>query len=78
MPLKNAPIPTTLVLKKEILASALACRRRRAVKAPTKAATSVTTDSDSSKPANEVISGFLPEVTLPERVARAHPEPVKN
>ncbi len=35
-------------------------------KAPVKAATSVTTGSDSSKPANEVITGFVPEVTLPE------------
>ena len=34
-------------------------------KAPAKAATSVTTGSASSKPANEVITGFLPEVRLP-------------
>ena len=36
-------------------------------KPPAKAATSVTTSSDSSKPANEVITGFLPEVALPEQ-----------
>jgi hypothetical protein len=66
-------------------------------KPPTKAATSMTTGSDSSKPAievitgfsssrsadhskpaNEVITGFLPEVTLPNRLARAHPELVKR
>ena len=36
-------------------------------KAPAKAAPSVSTGSDSSKPANEVITGFLPEVRLPEQ-----------
>src|SRR5713101_3943064 len=36
-------------------------------KAPAKAATSVTTVSASSNPANEVITGFLPEVGLPEQ-----------
>jgi hypothetical protein len=42
-------------------------------KAPAKAATSVTTgfsgsrSADNSKPANEVITGFLPEATLPEQ-----------
>src|SRR5487761_1454894 len=36
-------------------------------KAPAKAATSVTTGSASSKPANEVITGFLPEMRLPEQ-----------
>ena len=36
-------------------------------KAPAKAATSVTTGSAGSKPANEVITGFLPEVRLPEQ-----------
>ena len=34
-------------------------------KAPAKAATSVTAGSDSSKPAIEVITGFLPEARLP-------------
>ena len=34
-------------------------------KGPSKAATSVITGSDGSKPANEVITGFLPEATLP-------------
>src|SRR5271155_848668 len=37
---------------------------------PPKAATSVTTGSASSKPANEVITGFLPEATVPELVKR--------
>ena len=36
-------------------------------KPPAKAATSVTTGSDSSKPAIEVITGFLPDVRLPEQ-----------
>ena len=36
-------------------------------KPPAKAATSVTTGSGSSKPAIEVITGFLPEVRLPEQ-----------
>jgi hypothetical protein len=36
-------------------------------KAPAKAATSVTIRSASSNPANEVITGFLPEVRLPEQ-----------
>jgi hypothetical protein len=36
-------------------------------KAPARAATSVTTGSASSNPANEVITGFLPEVPLPEQ-----------
>ena len=39
-------------------------------KPPAKAATSVTTGSEGSKPANEVITGFLPEVTLPEQDAK--------
>jgi hypothetical protein len=39
-------------------------------KAPAKAATSVITGSDSSKPANEVITGFLPEVRLLEPVGK--------
>src|SRR3974390_1449093 len=39
-------------------------------KPPSKAATSVTTGSDSSKAANEVITGFLPETRLPEQGAR--------
>src|SRR3984885_10122112 len=39
-------------------------------KPPAKAATSVTTGSDSSKPANEVITGFFPEMRLPEQVGR--------
>jgi hypothetical protein len=37
-------------------------------KPPAKAATSVSTGSDSSKPANEVITGLFPEVRLPEQV----------
>jgi transposase len=36
-------------------------------KPPAKAATSVPIGSDSSNPANEVITGFLPEVTLPKQ-----------
>jgi hypothetical protein len=36
-------------------------------KAPAKAATAVTTGVDSSEPAIEVITGFLPEVRLPEQ-----------
>src|SRR5271166_6014487 len=39
-------------------------------KPPSKAATSVTTGQlgeEAAKPANEVITGFLPEVTLPEQ-----------
>ena len=47
-------------------------------KAPAKAAPSVTTGSASLKPANDVITGFLPDVRLPEQVASAHPEPVKR
>src|SRR5664280_3452092 len=39
-------------------------------KPPAKAATSVTTGSDGSKPANEVITGFFPEVRLPEQVGK--------
>jgi transposase len=39
-------------------------------KPPAKAATSVTAGSEGSKPANEVITGFLPEVTLPEQDAK--------
>src|SRR5258708_2473181 len=39
-------------------------------KAPAKAATAMITGADSSKPANEVITGFLPEGTLPEQGAK--------
>jgi hypothetical protein len=39
-------------------------------KPPSKAATSVTTGSTSSKPADEVITGFLPEAPVPEQVKR--------
>ncbi len=42
-------------------------------KAPAKAAISVTPGSGDSKPANEVITGFLPEVTLPEQGGKRPP-----
>jgi len=41
-----------------------------AARYPAKAATSANAGSDISKPANEGITGFLPEVTLPEQCAR--------
>src|SRR6202051_2270247 len=39
-------------------------------KSPVKAAIEVPTGSDRSKPANEVITGFFPEVRLPEQVGK--------